>query len=362
MLRSNQTKMISDRPQLLDKIRISIQNYKITYIFGNPGVGKTTICNQCLQKYFNNEEIYVLRNYSSIRYLETYTFNNGIYVLEDFNALYIDEYIIDYIYKRALTSNAKFILISTNRHMGLKTHILDVIKPYINLIEINSFTNDEMNDYLQKLFQFDDEKILSKIFSVTKGNALLSHEIGHLLLNKFTTTDDLNIIYKPCIVDKYGNKIDEIDSHTKIIVTEINDKLLYELAKNPKLLHNLSSYDFERVIAKIFEKQGFSVEITPKTRDGGKDIFIAKQGLASFLFYVECKKYAPNKPVGIDVIQRLYGVISAEKANGGFIATTSHFTKPAEDYIEEYNLEHQLTLQDYNTISDILKSLQHNTQ
>lgn len=354
--------MISDRHELLDKIRKSISNFKITYIFGDPGVGKTTICNQCLQKYFDNEKVYFLRNYFDIRVLESYTFNNGIYVFEDFNALYIDEYMIDYIYKIAFTSDAKFIFISTNKSMGIRNHILDVVKPFINLIEINPFTNDEMNDYLNSLFQFYDEKILDKIFSVTKGNALLSHEIGHLLLNKFIATDDLNISYKPCIVDKYGNPINKIDSKTKIIVTEINDQLLYEISKKPELLHNLSSYDFERVIARIFEKQGYLVEITPKTHDGGKDIFIAKQGLASFLFYVECKKYTPNRPVGIDIIQRLYGVISAEKANGGFIATTSHFTKPAEDYIKEYNLEHQLTLQDYNTISDILKSLQYNIQ
>ena len=354
--------MISDRPELLDEIRKSILNYKITYIFGNPGVGKTTICNQCLQKYFDNEKVYFIRNYSSIRVLHPYRFDNGIYVFEDFNALYIDEYMIDYIYKIIFTSDAKFIFISTNKYMRMKTHIFDVLNPFINLIEINPFTSDEMNHYLNNLFQFDDEKVLDKIFSVTKGNALLSHEIGHLLLNKFINTDDLNIVYKPCIVDKYGKPINKIDNSTKIIVTEINDQLLYEISKDPKLLHNLSSYDFERVVARIFEKQGYSIEITPKTRDGGKDIFIAKQGLASFLFYVECKKYAPDRPVGIDIIQRLYGVISAEKANGGFIATTSHFTKPAEDYIKEYNLEHQLTLQDYNTISDILKSLQYDTQ
>ena len=137
--------------------------------------------------------------------------------------------------------------------------------------------------------------------------------------------------------------------------------MLYDLAKNPELLHSLSPYDFERVVARMFEKKGFTVKITPQTRDGGKDIFIAKNDLCSFLFYVECKKYSPDLHVGIDVIQRLYGVISAEKATGGIIATTSYFTKPAKDYIQEHQLEHQLTLQDYDTISDILKSLQHNT-
>lgn len=265
--RSNQIKMISDRPQLLDKIRKSILKYKITYIFADPGVGKTTICKQCLQKYFDSEKVYFLRNYSIIRVLDANTFNNGIYVFEDFNALYIDEFIIDYIYKIVFTSNAKFIFISKNKHLGLKTHILDIVRPFINLIEINPFTSDAMNDYLKNLFQFYDEKIFEKIFNVTKGNALLSYEIGHFLLNKLTDTNILDIIYKPCIVDKYGNPINEIDNSTKIEFTEINDHLLYEISKKTELLHKLSSYDFERVIARIFEKQGYSIEITPKTCD-----------------------------------------------------------------------------------------------
>lgn len=177
----------------------------------------------------------------------------------------------------------------------------------------------------------------------------------------FIYNDEINAIYKPCIVDYNGNPIDKVDVPIKIDVLEVNEQLLYELSQNTNLLYNLSPYDFERVIAKIFEKKGFSIKITPRTRDGGKDIFIAKNDLCSFLFYVECKKYAPNRPVGIEVIQRLYGVISAEKATGGIIATTSYFTKSAKNYIQEHQLEHQLTLQDYNAISDILKSLQYNT-
>lgn len=150
--------------------------------------------------------------------------------------------------------------------------------------------------------------------------------------------------------------------HQKIIITEINDQLLYELTQKPDLLYSLTPYNFELVIAKIFEKRGFSVKITPQTRDGGKDIFVAKNDLFSFLFYVECKKYSPDHHVGIDIIHRLYGVIAAEKVTGGIIATTSYFTNPAKDYIQQHQLNHQITLHDYDTISSLLKSLQYNTQ
>lgn len=212
--------------------------------------------------------------------------------------------------------------------------------------------------FAQRNFDITEEISPEKIEKVKQ----IIENVTHILNSDIVKTDEKVIICKPCIINPSGKAIDKVDNSTQIIITEINDQLLYQLSQNPSLLHKLSSYEFECVIARMFEKQGFSIEITPKTRDGGKDIFIAKQGLASFLFYVECKKYAPDKPVGIDIIQRLYGVISAEKANGGFIATTSYFTKSAKNYIQEYNLDHQLTLQDYNTISDILKTLQYNTQ
>lgn len=354
--------MYIERPELLESIRKSILENRITFIYGMAGVGKTSICNQCLNKYFSNQNIHTIRPYSSNISLLTHEFDEGIYLFEDYSCEWTNANIIYEICKIPSYINTKFIFVSRERTLVKQSHFVDSINPYIHMIEITPLSRIDMNDLLHNLYNRHGKDIIDKIFNATQGNILLSHEIGHFISHQEINNIDLNVLYTPCIVDKYGNKIDEIDSPTKIIVTEINDQLLYELAKKPELLHNLSSYDFERVIARIFEKQGFSIEITPKTRDGGKDIFIAKQGFASFLFYVECKKYAPNKPVGIDIIQRLYGVISAEKANGGFIATTSHFTKPAEDYIREYNLEHQLTLQDYNTISDILKSLQHNTQ
>lgn len=344
-----------DRPEITEKIRRSIINNKITNIFGLPGIGKTTICNFCLDKYFHDTNQIIMGKH---KYNSIFQFNweeTCIYVFEDYDYININKDIIKFI--NSSNHYVKFVFISRNRIKQFKD---------ISAIEIPPFTKNEIYDlFLKKVNDkaLYNYKVQQQVIEITNGNPLFANlVIEYIMDNSSVSIDTLRTIYKPCIVDRYGKPIEKIDNSTKIIVTEVNDELLSELSIKPELLHNLSSYNFERVVARIFEKQGFSVEITPKTRDGGKDIFIAKQGLASFLFYVECKKYAPDKPVGIDIIQRLYGVISAEKANGGFIATTSYFTKPAKDYIEEYNLEHQLTLQDYNTISDILKSLQYNTQ
>lgn len=341
--------MYIKRPELLEEIRKSILTNKITYLYGYAGSGKTTICKECLNTYFSTTPIFTIFPYEIEKFIKTDLFNKGIYVFEDYDNEYRD--IINYLKYISVKVNTKFIILSRK----------NIIDNMINVIDINTFSFDWheiINERILKLYHYNTYKLAEDISDLINSPKIYN-SIRDLISS--TPFDNYDLINRPCIIDASGKPINKIDNKTKIIVTEVNDELLYQLSQNPNLLYNLSSFEFERVIARIFEKQGYSVKITPKTRDGGKDIFIVKQGLASFLFYVECKKYAPNRPVRLDVIQRLYGIISAENVNGGFIATTSYFTKPAKDYIQEHNLDHQLTLQDYNTISDILKSLQYNT-
>lgn len=353
--------MYIERPQLLEAIRESILEKRITYIYGAAGVGKTTLCNQCIDKYFSDRKIHRIQTFSLDIPIISRRFDEGIYIFENF--IYsLDENLILDISRMPANKDTRFIFISRSIYQINKEHIIEQISPFICIIEITPPSNMEMAAIFKDLYSLYSSATLDKVFGSIQGNVLVAHELGHLLLQQKFKEDNINILYKPCIIDKYGNAINKIDNSTKIAVTEVNDQLLCDLAENPELLHNLSPYNFERVIARMFEKKGFTVKITPQTRDGGKDIFVAKNDLLSFLFYVECKKYTPNRPVGIEVIQRLYGVISAENATGGIIATTSHFTKSAKDYVQERQLEHRLKLQDYNIISDILKSLQYKIQ
>lgn len=342
--------MYIDRSEIIEKIRESILTNDITYIFGYKDSGKTTLCNKCLEKYFSDTSIHIIYPYLMDEWLKTLSFTKDIYIFEDYDNKRRD--IIPFLKSISSKEGAKFVLLSRKNTLDSR----------VNVIETNYIGSErKVRERIYKFYNFDFLELAKDVAKKSKTYEDYYEVMERLLL---TTYFDFNIdlIYKSCIVDSSGKSIYNIDEQTKIIVTEINDELLYVLSQNPKLLYNLSPYEFERVIAKMFEKKGFSVKITPQTRDGGKDIFVAKNDLCSFLFYVECKKYAPDQHVGIDVIQRLYGVVSAEKATGGIIATTSYFTKPAKNYIQEHQLEHQLTLQDYDTISDILKTLQHNTQ
>lgn len=216
--------------------------------------------------------------------------------------------------------------------------------------------------YLRKLKDGSEKEISMKDLHIIYESLNLRNSLRKSISSEssFQKTDNATSIYQPCIVDSFGEPINKDKNSSKIIITEINDQLLYTLSQNPDFLYSLTPYNFECIMAKIFEKNGYSVKITPQTRDGGKDIFIAQNDVCSYMLYVECKKYSPNHHVGVDIIQRLYGIISAEKATGGIVATTSYFTQPAKDYIKKHNLNHQITLHDYNTIIDNLKSIKYN--
>ncbi len=55
------------------------------------------------------------------------------------------------------------------------------------------------------------------------------------------------------------------------------------------------------------------------------------------MFLVECKHYASNRPVGIEVIRNMYGVMGMNKRKpaGGIITATSHFAKGVKEEIIE---------------------------
>ncbi len=107
-----------------------------------------------------------------------------------------------------------------------------------------------------------------------------------------------------------------------------------------------SSRKFEELVAELLEKQGYSVKLTPPSKDGGFDMYAAKhEVLGQFLYFVECKRYAPPNKVGVQVVRALHGVVQQQRANAGIIATTSFFTRGAKEYQDE--MKYQLQLRDY---------------
>lgn len=145
----------------------------------------------------------------------------------------------------------------------------------------------------------------------------------------------------------------EIDI-SKISVLTIDDQIKKYFSKYPEKLYDLSSRKFEELVASLMEDMGFNVELTQATRDGGKDIIaVIRNGLTSFITYVECKKYNPSNKVGVGIIREVAGVHHIENPHKSMIFTTSFFTKDAIEVASSIDLD--LELKDFNNIREILK-------
>ena len=114
---------------------------------------------------------------------------------------------------------------------------------------------------------------------------------------------------------------------------------------------------FEELVAEIFREFGYSIELTKRTRDGGKDIIALKKrdGLVEEKILIECKHWEDK--IDVNPIRNLIGVaISQEELPTGIIlATTSHFTKDAEKIAINSAIKIELERKDYE---DILEWIQ----
>lgn len=225
---------------------------------------------------------------------------------------------------------------------------------------------DVFNIWSSNLFEIDQESEDAQfLYGTSKSSPRLAILLGRLIRDGILKIADVHQYLKSFaasgLVDPYGKPISSKDDLPDLIKNDIcivDSHLLQHLKQFPENMYDLSPRKFEELVAEIMNKLGYTTELTQTTRDGGKDIYAAKKdSIGTFLYIVECKKYAPDNHVGVGVIRQLYGVVQAEHANAGIVATTSYFSKDAKAFQE--SISYQVSLQDYfdlqRWISDALK-------
>lgn len=141
---------------------------------------------------------------------------------------------------------------------------------------------------------------------------------------------------------------------SSVLVTDISLEIKKYFAKHPERIRQLTPRSFEILVADILRDFGFETHLTSATRDGGRDIYAhIKNVVTSFLLYVECKKWAPQRKVGVDIVQRVYGAARAGGAHKSMIVTTSFFSGPAYD--EQKRISHEMDLRDYTDLKSWLQ-------
>jgi superfamily II DNA or RNA helicase len=102
----------------------------------------------------------------------------------------------------------------------------------------------------------------------------------------------------------------------------------------PKRLEfeNLSPEQFEELISQIYERQGYRIERTGGSHDGGVDVFATKVTATGMdRLAIQCKRQKQN--VGQPVLRDLWGVVNSDHAiTQGVVATSSEFTSEAQAF------------------------------
>lgn len=119
------------------------------------------------------------------------------------------------------------------------------------------------------------------------------------------------------------------------VVGSVSAELIERIKQYPQLLHKIGTRTFEELVAELLAQYGWQVHLTPPSKDGGFDILAVSKELAGTRtsWIIQCKKQAPDSPVGIEIADALYGVkgrLGGLAANA-MIATTSRFTKGVKD-------------------------------
>ncbi len=163
------------------------------------------------------------------------------------------------------------------------------------------------------------------------------------------------------ILDGNYNKgvIQGARSSARIYNAAVQDKaskIINDIIFDPKnagtLLKSLSGHDFEEVVAELLSKKGFSVILTKKSRDGGKDIIAATcdDSGKPVLMLVECKNIDTKKTLGPLHVRALVGQFYTDKKDDNTVSyaclvTTAKKIGPAAIVLEETHNE--LSVKDF---------------
>jgi len=91
-------------------------------------------------------------------------------------------------------------------------------------------------------------------------------------------------------------------------------------------LRDLPWKHFEDVLAEAYRRQGYHVaEMLSSGADDGVDLLLRKNG---HVVVVQCKKWK-GKPVSVQVVRELYGVMIDQRASAAKIVATTSFTPDA---------------------------------
>ncbi len=141
----------------------------------------------------------------------------------------------------------------------------------------------------------------------------------------------------------------EIITEVRPRIISTKEALLEHLQTYPESVFDLPPRKFEEVVAELLTNLGYEVELTPATRDGGKDMLAyMSTPHGRLLCLVEVKKYRRDRTIGVELVRQLYGTLTDADASSAMLVTTSSFSPDAKAFQQRH--QYKLALRDYGNV------------
>lgn len=137
------------------------------------------------------------------------------------------------------------------------------------------------------------------------------------------------------LIEQLSGISKEIKEHYSLL--DYPSGLIARYLKDNDISKVLTPRQFEEFIGKIFESEGWKIQITKKTRDGGKDLIATKFDSIGnkHLAYIEAKRYKDKNVIGVGFLKQFFATILIDNVAKGFFVTSSAFSKPTIRLISE---------------------------
>jgi hypothetical protein len=206
------------------------------------------------------------------------------------------------------------------------------------------------------IVEFSDDAAASEAAHALQGSALNGQQLTFTVQREYQPTPLPLTSMPPWRHDELWEPFStwsasDVDagSRTELIVTptfleinsQVNERFIALLAENPSLLKSqeIDSRLFEEIVAELWAGFGYDVELTKRTRDGGRDVVAVRSHLLNERYLIECKHPRVGKPIEIRAVREIYGTLKHEQATKGVLATTTRFSRDAIEFIEAHKWE-----------------------
>jgi restriction system protein len=341
-----QAESIPGHPDLLRQIESRFgDGTRLGVIYGAPRIGKTSLARSFAATdaaAFPGGVLDIKAASDVLRLLEPPSFEPHLLVVEGGDRL--SERAISDIERYLRKHRVSKVLITVQRVPNLS------FVPRFEL-ELVGFTLIDVGRVVREVMGDVPDHYIEKLWRRTAGHPFAIINSIRLVDQNHLTWDELfayfNNFASPGILGPDGRPASRT-AQAAIFrdIRFVNEGLIERVSQEPAVLYSVSPRTFEQIVAELLSRQGYDVQLTPPSKDGGFDMYAAKRdGLGEFLFLVECKQYAPEHRVGVHVVRSLHGVLSVERATAAAVVTTSYFTRGAREF--QSKVEHELKLHDY---------------